>query len=156
MAGMASVGDILMLSQLAWKIECAFTSGQTDAPAEFEEVEYELRSLSKSLTLLAECLDESNTTSSRADRKTKEVLLKILSSCRETLEHVNSIVIQYQELKSPAGDRNTASSRFWKPLLIENYRTLCWTSEGGTIRDLRNMLHMHTNSISLTMLALQR
>ena len=31
-----SVGDIIMLSQLAWKIGCAFTAGRAGAPAEFQ------------------------------------------------------------------------------------------------------------------------
>lgn len=156
MAGIPSIGDVLMLSQLAWRIGRAFTSGRAGAPTEFQEVESELRSLTKSLTLLAEALDHDDSVISRADEKTKEGLEKILECCRQTLETLDSFVSQYQEIKRPDGGINAATQRSWKRLLIRNYKTICWTGEGGTIQALRNMLHMHVNSISLTMQALHR
>ena len=145
-----------MLSQLAWRIGRAFTSGRVGAPAEFQEVENELQSLTKSLTLLAEALDEDDSIISRADEKTKEGLDKILDCCRQTLENLDSFVGQYQEIRRPDGESNMAAHRSWKRLLVRNYKTICWTCEGGTIQALRNMLHMHVNSISLTMQALHR
>lgn len=156
MAGIPSIGDILMLSQLAWRIGRAFTSGRAGAPTEFQEVENELHGLTKSLTLLAEALDQDDSIISRADEKTKEGLDKILECCRQTLENLDSFVSQYQEIKRPDGGINEATQRSWKRLLIRNYKTICWTGEGGTIQALRNMLHMHVNSISLTMQALHR
>ena len=156
MAGIPSIGDILMLSQLAWRIGRAFTSGRAGAPTEFQEVENELQSLTTSLTLLAEALDQDDSIISRADEKTKEGLDKILGSCRQTLENLDSFVSQYQEIKRLDGENNMATQRSWKRLLVRNYKTICWTGEGGTIQALRNMLHMHVNSISLTMQALHR
>ena len=156
MAGIPSIGDILMLSQLAWRIGCAFTSGRAGAPAEFKEVENELHSLTKALTLLAEALDEDDSIISRADEKTKEGLEKMLECCQQTLENLNSFVGQYQEIKKPDGESHITTQRSWKRLLIRNYKTIGWTGEGGTIQALRNMLHMHVNSISVTVLSLQR
>lgn len=156
MAGIPSIGDILMLSQLAWKIGCAFTSGRAGAPAEFREVENELHGLTKALTLLAEALDQDDSIISRADERTKEGLDKILECCRQTLENLNSFVSQYQEIKKPDGPGGMTTQRSWKRLLVRNYKTICWTGEGGNIQALRSMLHMHVNSISLTMQALHR
>lgn len=51
-----SVGDILMLSQTAWKIGRAFTKGKKSAPSEFLEVERESNGLSDALKLVAETL----------------------------------------------------------------------------------------------------
>ncbi|CAO2649412.1 Nn.00g067970.m01.CDS01 [Neocucurbitaria sp. VM-36] len=50
------IGDILMVSQVAWKIGRAFSAGRKDAPAEFQEVETEIGGLATALKLLAETL----------------------------------------------------------------------------------------------------
>lgn len=83
MAFTPSIGDIMMLSQLAWKIGCAFTSGRGGAPAEFKEVKDELTSLTKSIDMLAEALDKDDSMITRADAKTREGLDKILECCRQ-------------------------------------------------------------------------
>lgn len=73
----------MLLSSLAWKIRCAFTSGRSGAPSEFREVEEELISLQTSITSLADTLDKDDSILSRADQDTQEGLQKILSSCCE-------------------------------------------------------------------------
>jgi hypothetical protein len=158
MAALPNIGDILMLSQLAWRIGCAFTSGRQGAPAEFQEVENELNSLTSALTLLAETLDEDGSIISRSDEKTREGVEKILESCRQTLSNLDSFVLQYQEIKKSDGGRDgmVATQKSWKKILVRNYKTIWWTSEGGNIEALRSMLNMHVNSISIMMQALQR
>ncbi|SLM39530.1 hypothetical protein LPUS_10090 [Lasallia pustulata] len=150
-----SIGDVMMLSQLAWKIGCAFTSGRAGAPAEFQEVENELTSLTRSLTLLADTLDKDDSIMARADEKTKEGLGKILQCCRHTLDSLDSFVDAYQELRKPDGSDALPAQRSWKRVLIKNYKKIWWTTEEGDIQALRNMLQVHVNSISLTMEALQ-
>ena len=83
MASPVSIGDVLMLSSLAWKIGRAFTSGRAGAPAELREVEDELRSLKTSLKLLADTLKADDSLLSRADRRAIDDLRTILSSCHE-------------------------------------------------------------------------
>lgn len=144
-----------MLSQLAWKIGSAFTSGRKGAPAEFQEVENELNSLTTSLTLLAEVLDEDDSIIARADQNTRDGVDKIIESCKQTLDNLNSFVLRYQEIRKPDGE-NGPTLRSWKRLLIRNYKTISWTGEGGNVQSLRNVLQIHVNSITLTMQALQR
>lgn len=62
---------------------------------------------------------------------------------------------QYQEVQKP-DDEGSGGVRRWKPILIRNYKKIWWTTEGGNIQALRNMLQMHVHSISLTVHALQR
>ncbi|MCJ1248125.1 hypothetical protein MMC30_005340 [Trapelia coarctata] len=150
-----SIGDILMLSQLAWKIGCAFTAGRQGAPAQFQEVENELKSLTTAVTLLAESLDEDGSLLARSDDKTREGLNKILGCCRQTLDDLDSFVNQYQEIKRPDEAGGLATQRTWRSVLLRNYKKIMWTTEGGGITSLRNMLAMHTSTISLTMQALQ-
>lgn len=73
----------MLLSQLAWKLGCAFTSGRSGAPSEFRAVENELTSLTKSITLLSEALDRDDSILARADEKTKDGLDEILECCRQ-------------------------------------------------------------------------
>lgn len=157
MAGVPSVGDILLLSQIAWKIGYAFTSGRNGAPAEFQEVENELNGLTNALTLLAEAFDEDDSLIARADQNTRDGLEKILDSCKLTLESLASFVARYQEIRKPSEEESGLTQRrSWKRILTKNYKTISWTGEGGNIQSLRNMLQMHVSSISLTMQALQR
>ncbi|KAI1204995.1 uncharacterized protein F4807DRAFT_454253 [Annulohypoxylon truncatum] len=44
-----SIGDVVMMAQIAWKLAQAFTKGRKSAPAEFCEVENQLYSLSATL-----------------------------------------------------------------------------------------------------------
>ena len=156
MAFTPSVGDVMMLSQLAWKIGCAFTSGRAGAPAEFQEVENELKSLTTSITLLAESLDKDDSIITRSDDKTREGLDKILGFCRQTLENLDAFVNQYQEIRRHDGVGGVVTEKRWKHLLIKNYKKIMWTTEGGGIQSLRDMLAMHTESVSLTVQALQK
>ena len=45
--------------------------------------------------------------------------------------------------------------RSWSDVVLANYKKLKWTTEGGDITELRNMLQIHTDSITLAMQALQ-
>ncbi|KAI5365212.1 hypothetical protein Slin15195_G047490 [Septoria linicola] len=151
-----SVGDILMLSQTAWKIGRAFNNGKNNAPAEFAEVERESNSLSESLKLVAETLHEDNSILSLADIKTKEAVNTILESAHKTLEDLESFVDRYQVIKKmDTGHGGFVVERSWSSVVLANYRTFKWTTEGGDIQALRNMLQMHVDCINLTMQALQ-
>lgn len=182
MAGILNIGDILMLSQLAWKIGRAFTAGRKGAPAEFVEVESEVNGLAKALKLLAETLftdssDAPATASAgdgdgadrragyeeggssmlaRANAETRSGVEVILQSCRQTLKDLESLVEQYQVIRKHRTSGGFSIERSWSDLVLSAYKKMLWTAEGGNIQALRNMLHMHTSTINLTMQALQR
>ncbi|KAK5109457.1 hypothetical protein LTR62_007017 [Meristemomyces frigidus] len=151
-----SVGDILMLSQTAWKIGRAFTQGKKSAPSEFAEVEREANGLSEALKLVAETLHTDGGTLSRADEETRSAVNTIIESARTTLSDLDSFVERYQIIKkNRTNGGGFVVERSWSEVVMANYKTFQWTTEGGTIGELRNMLQMHTNTIQLTMQALQ-
>ncbi|KAL0262240.1 hypothetical protein SLS55_003679 [Diplodia seriata] len=193
MAGILNIGDILMLSQLAWKIGRAFTAGRKSAPAEFLEVETEVSGLAKALKMLAETLFADNSGESagagcadrrlsenaeerlgrevggtgegigeegcgmlaRASAETRGGVEVILESCRQTLRDLESLVEQYQVIRKHRTSGGFSIERSWSDLVLSAYKKMLWTAEGGNIQALRNMLHMHTSTITLTMQALQ-
>ncbi|KAK0952998.1 hypothetical protein LTS01_024580 [Friedmanniomyces endolithicus] len=151
-----SVGDILMLSQTAWKIGRAFTKGKTSAPSEFAEVEHEANGLSEALKLVAETLHTDGGILSQADGDTKNAVNTILESARRPLSDLESFVDRYQVIrKERTNGGGFVVERSWSEVVLANYRTLKWTTEGGDITELRNMLGTPTNTINLVMQALQ-
>jgi hypothetical protein len=158
MAAIPSIGDILMLSQVAWKIGRAFTAGRKGAPVEFLEVEIEVNSLAKSLKLLAECLfaDSDDMLLKQADEETKDSAATILTSCQRTVNDLDSLIDQYQVIKKHRTTGGFAIERSWSDIVLTQYKTLMWTSEGGNMKNLQDILHMHTTTITLFMQALQR
>ncbi|GME46292.1 hypothetical protein GTA08_BOTSDO09162 [Neofusicoccum parvum] len=176
MAGILNIGDVLMLSQLAWKIGRAFTAGRKGAPAEFVSVEAEVSGLAKALKLLAETLFAENIYEENGDAggggrgksgdgmggilgqasaETRGGVEVILISCQRTLKDLESLVEQYQVIRKHRTSGGFSIERNWSDLVLSSYKKMLWTTEGGNIQELRNMLHMHTSTISLTMLALQ-
>jgi hypothetical protein len=149
MAMTPSVGDILMLSQTAWRIGRAFTQGKKSAPAEFAEVEREAEGLSEALQLVAETLNSNGSILDKAEDTTKSAVSTILDSAQRTLSDLESFVARYRIIKPQTGERS------WSDLVLTNYKTIKWTTEGGDISALRDMLHIHTSTINLTMQALQ-
>lgn len=157
-AAIPSIGDILMLSQLAWKIGRAFTAGRKGAPPEFLEVETEVNGLAKSLKFLAETLfaDLDDGILKQADQETLDGVATILSSCRQTINDLESLMDRYQVIKKHRTPGGFAIERSWSDRVLAEYKTMMWTTEGGDIQSLRHMLHMHTSTIILTAQALQR
>lgn len=149
MAMTPSIGDILMLSQTAWRVGRAFTKGKKSAPAEFAEVEREADGLSEALQLVAETLNTDGSILDKAEDSTKAAVATILESAQQTLSDLESFVARYRIIKPQTGERA------WSDLVLANYKTIKWTTEGGDIMALRDMLHMHTSTINLTMQALQ-
>lgn len=157
-AQMPSIGDVLMLSQVAWRTGRAFTSGRANAPREFHQIELELNGVAKALKLLAEVLlsDGPEQLIQQAEPYIQNALTTILLSSKRTLDDLESLIDQYQVIKKNRTSGGYTVERSWSELVIQNYGSMMWTTEGGNIQDLRELLHLHTASISLTKNALQR
>lgn len=153
-----SVGDILMISQVAWKIGRAFSVGRKDAPAEFVEVEMGISGLAKALKLLAEALHAESEKSlfQTAAKKVQDGISTMLASCRRTVNDLDSMIGQYQVIRKHQTAGGFAIERSWSDLVLAEYRTMMWTMDGGNLQNLRDLLQMHTISVTLLIQALQR
>ncbi|RMZ73182.1 hypothetical protein GMOD_00008988 [Pyrenophora seminiperda CCB06] len=153
-----SVGDILMLSQKAWKIGRAFASCDKDAPSELQSVERDIDGLAKALRLLAETLhaESEEDLLHNADQAVQHGIGVILYSCQRTVDDLDSLVDQYQVIKKHRTVGGFAIERSWSDLVLSEYRTMIWTTEEGNLHELRDLLRTHTNSTTVLMQALQR
>ncbi|KAL5447940.1 hypothetical protein PMIN07_009531 [Paraphaeosphaeria minitans] len=153
-----SIGDILLLSQTAWRVGRAFTAGRTHAPTEFQDVEVEINALAKALKLLAEALfDESDDSLlKQADAKTEHGFATIVNSCSRAVHDLESLLDQYQVVKKTRNSGGFAVERSWSDMVLAQYKIMMWTTDGGNLQNLRFLLQMHASTITLTMRALQR
>ncbi|KAF2994587.1 hypothetical protein E8E13_001696 [Curvularia kusanoi] len=153
-----NVGDILMLSQVAWKTGRAFSSSQKDAPAEFQSVEIDISGLAQALKQLAETLHAKADASliSKSDSTTQDGVALILSSCQRTVHDLDSLVDRYQVIRKRRTLNGFAIERSWSDLVLAQHETVMWTTEGGNLHDLSSLLQMHTKSIQLLTEAVQR
>jgi hypothetical protein len=152
-----SVGDAILLSQIAWSIGKAFTSGRKSAPAEFAEIQDLLFTLGEALKALAEDLPSSNHVAQdekAADKQDEEaqvknaLLAQMVMNCQSTLIHLKSIVDKYMELDKKVVQKD---QKKWKDEVKKNWKKLMWTKEGGDIIKLKTTLTAHINGLNLAL-----
>jgi len=157
-----SVGDAILLSQIAWNVGKALTSGRKSAPAEFAEIHDLLFTLSEALKVLAEDLPDNNpVTQTRTITKGQSngaqaenmLLTQMVMNCRSTLTHLKSMVDNYMELDKASGQKQ---QKKWKDEAKKNWKKLLWTKEGGDIIKLKTTLTAHINGLNLALSAINR
>jgi hypothetical protein len=144
-----SIGDVLMLSQVAWRISRHFSATHNlgaSLPPEFAMIEDELTNFSKSLKHLGESLVSEGIESfiHSADPNVQDNISTILRSCHRILEDLESLTFSYQERLKVQSSRGIQLQRNWRPNVLADYQYMIWTANGGTIRNLEEMLHIHT------------
>jgi hypothetical protein len=158
-----SVGDAILLAQIAWGIGQAFTSGRKGAPAEFKEIQDLLFTLSEALKLLARDLPDSDNVAqgrgAEEEGATDEaeadsaLLAQMIMNCRSTLTHLKAMVDKYMELDKSNGQKE---QKKWKDEAKRGWKMLLWTREGGDIIKLKTTLTAHINGLNLALSALNK
>ncbi|PNY26286.1 Uncharacterized protein TCAP_03786 [Tolypocladium capitatum] len=155
-----SFGDVYLMGKLALKIGQAFTKGKKSAPAEFREVESQLYSLSAALNAFSSARESSTIAPPIVDKsklpknipshfaENQDIILGMLRSCKETLSHLQTIVDKYSVI-STSTDASQPRLKRWTKELKSDWRKISWTTEGGTLNDLKGNLTIQTNSLNL-------
>lgn len=145
------VGDILMLSGLAYSIGKTLTSGRTGASAEFHEVQTQLFAISNALKLLSKTLHGSGaSTQDHVSTLEDEALIQMIENCSTTLKHLEKVLEKYPELRSEMKvTEDESTRRKWRQELKENVRKIKWTTEGADLDKLRRNLAIHINALNL-------
>jgi hypothetical protein len=153
-----SIGDVVMLSQVSWKIGRAFAAGQNSTPIEFQEIENEINGLGQLLKQLAEAMHAEANVSliHQATEHVQRDIKTILDACKRTVNDLESRVEHNQVIKKHRTVGGFAIERSWSDLVMTDYPTMSWTTEGGDLHSLSDLLRMHTNHIALLIQALQR
>ncbi|KAI1457048.1 hypothetical protein F4805DRAFT_475471 [Annulohypoxylon moriforme] len=153
-----SIGDVVLMAQIAWALAQAFTKGRKSAPAEFCEVENQLYSLSAALEAIRRAQDRGDLEIGQINPTSiplkggnesygENTVKNILQNCLKTLTHLEKIVKKYSVIR-----QQTASSHGignWSQYVVKNWRKIEWTTEKGDLSALRSQIMIHTNSLNL-------
>lgn len=154
MAFQVSIGDSILLAQIAWRLAKTFTNGRQSAPAEFRELENELYALSAALTAAENEHNRSRSPTNPAvvennsSTATQDVLQHIIQNCKQILAHLEEIVNRYM-IVSEKSDPEEPKLKRWRQSIVRNWRKIEWTTERGDLNTLRSQIIVHINSLNL-------
>ncbi|KAI0169265.1 hypothetical protein GGR52DRAFT_514288 [Hypoxylon sp. FL1284] len=160
MAFQISIGDVVLMTQIAWRLAQTFTKGRKSAPTEFHEVENQLYSLNAALEATKSACERGDIDSWAASPESVfrrsldqteglNIVDGILKNCRQTLEHLEKIVQKYSIIREPALQSSTSKLGIWNQYVTRNWRKIEWTTEKGDLDTLRSQIMVHTNSLNL-------
>ena len=152
------MGEILTLSRVAWETGKAFAVDREDTPIEFKAVGTDVHGLAQALKQMAETLqaEADDSLIYKSLRETQDGIAIILSSCQQTVRDLDSLVDRYQVIRKHRTVGGFAIERSWSDLVLSQFETIIWTTQGGNLHDLSSLLQMHTRSIRLLAEAIQR
>ncbi|KAI9752853.1 MAG: hypothetical protein M1815_000228 [Lichina confinis] len=156
--GQAFIGDVFILSQLAVRVGRAFAACPAGTPEDFAEVDNQIKALTIQLDALADALEVDAIAVTSAKDKTRAEIARVLQSCRQTLLDLDCFLAQQHEVgrSAPTSEgADESTERSWKEALVDNWKPARWARDGGSVKTLRNMLQIHTRSVSMTMHAVK-
>ncbi|ERF76408.1 hypothetical protein EPUS_06966 [Endocarpon pusillum Z07020] len=164
MAFSFGIGDAVILSTVALRLGQAFSSGRRSAPSEFIEVQDLLYNLSKALELLGQHVVPRNDSarileamaSSAGDEPSlrDNVLAHMMHNCKGVLKHLETLVDKYMELDETRRETELSYRQRWRKDLLQNWKKIRWTTEGGNLDKLRSTLTVHVNGLNMAVNAL--
>jgi hypothetical protein len=169
-----SVGDIVLVSQLAYKLYLTVTSGRRAAGKDLRELEDVLFGLRCALDHLAKATkDISATASSRQNVDAIEMRRKLdamIASCGATLQELESVTKKYREVADPAesdvlhdrpaglpatavstNPKQKRSVARLKEDIRVNWRKIRWDVERYSLNEYREKLQAHTDAINIVL-----
>ncbi|CAG8218277.1 unnamed protein product, partial [Penicillium salamii] len=149
-----SVGDIVLCSQIAYRLLAAATNGRRNASRDLRELEDVLLALNCSLAHLqnvAEIIPSRNTRAEPGIVDVKQQLGVMVRSCRQVLEDLEQMTAKYRDaIKDPnltqACD-SAGTSRLVK--VKSHWRRFMWDLRGESLTRYRHKLETHTAAINL-------
>ncbi|KAI2472936.1 hypothetical protein F4781DRAFT_419828 [Annulohypoxylon bovei var. microspora] len=154
-----SIGDVVLMAQIAWTLAQTFTKGRKSAPAEFCDVENQLYSLSAALEAIRRAQEKGDleigyvapkpvSSGGKDESYGQNTMENILQNCLQTLKHLENIVKKYSVILQPTSSSARGISN-WNQYVVRNWRKIEWTTEKGDLNALRSQIMIHTNSLNL-------
>ncbi|XP_014558716.1 hypothetical protein COCVIDRAFT_93769 [Bipolaris victoriae FI3] len=153
-----SIGDIILLSQLAYGLYSSISSGRKAASRDLKELEDVLFSLKCALDHLGEA---SKDLLARPDRhggaNFKEKLDAMMNACASTLKELEAMTEKYRSVESTAVENAAANKGKAKLRTLDdmkksiqvNWYRVRWDREKLSLQQYREKLKSHTDAINL-------
>jgi hypothetical protein len=150
----ASIGDIVLCSQIAYRLITAATSGRKNAPRDLEELEHTLLALRFSITHLQKTFAVTLSRNTNVEPNTADIqqhLGFMIRSCRQTLEDLERVTAKYRDTIKDSTSIQSTSSPGYTPLtkLKIEWRRFVWDLRGESLTRYRQKLETHTAAINL-------
>lgn len=135
--------DVLGLAKLTWDLYHTCYLVARDAPDGFRQLVNELTSLQGVLRTLRDDVNSNASFFDDLEEGRRQILVRCLSSCFDTLNRLNDLISRYQALG--IGDRKRL---FWQKVK--------WTTQRGHIEELKSKIMVHSCNISLCMSSIEK
>ncbi|KAI9866642.1 MAG: hypothetical protein M1813_001194 [Trichoglossum hirsutum] len=154
-----SVSDIVLVSQLAYKLYGALATGRKGAPSSFTELSGALFGLRCALDHLSRHATKIPSSTSLEDweaNKMRQNLDTMIGNCAATLSSLQEILGKYASdvPDAPATNVPLAPGKEGKRValkksLVVNFNRVKWVTEEKTLAEIRSKLQSHTAAIDL-------
>lgn len=151
-----SIGDIILCSQITYRLFDAATSGRKNAPRGLRELEGTLFGLKCSLGHLQRASTKILSSSYHDARNVQEQLGYMIHSCHETLEALDKATAKYRDAAKEAVPTAKNRKNLDLPLQQEftsrvkvQWRRFVWDLKGESFSQYQGKLQSHTNAITL-------
>jgi hypothetical protein len=162
-----SIGDILLVSQLTYKLYSTVTSGRNSASRDLKELEDVLFGLRCALDHLSKTAkDISASASNRQDADAVDMRRKLdtmVSSCGATLQELDTVTSKYREAANQGEDgvvdatglstnpnKKHSISQFKQKVRV-NWMKMIWDVERNSLSEYRVKLQAHTDAINIVL-----
>jgi hypothetical protein len=159
------VGDIVLVSQLAYKLYGTLSSGRRDADGDFQEVQNALFGLRCALDHLARVRTavtaDNDLPSDAMSAQNEEVQAKfgqIIQGCNDTLQELDAAVERFRDgmnIANSGGSQESAGgppTKRLKPLadkLRTNVTRIRWDLSKKDLKCYRDRLQLHADAINI-------
>ena len=156
-----SVGDIILLSQLSYKLYASITTGRRAAGRDLKELEDVLFGLRCALDHLSKVANNilvtTENSGDNASVDMREKLNLMIGSCGSTLQDLDSVTQKYRDGAKPAesadidnGSKKGSLARLKQNLCI-NWTKIRWDMERYSLQYYRDKLRSHADAINIVM-----
>ncbi|CAI7566125.1 unnamed protein product [Penicillium bialowiezense] len=149
-----SVGDIVLCSQIIYRLLEATATGRKNALRDIGELDNVLLTLNLSLDRLCKVTADVTSRDTSLDPDAayiKQNLGFMIRSCRQTLENLENSTSKYRDITKPSTPGRDVGSRVryrlfrWK----SQWRTVMWDFKGESLTSYRKKLETHTTAINV-------
>jgi uncharacterized damage-inducible protein DinB len=150
-----SIGDIILLSQLTYRLYSSVSSGRKDASRDLRELEDVLFSLRCALIHLGEAAEDVLDRTKEESQALKTKLDKMMNACGATLKDLEAVTEKYRDvIVNEAGrehDERLAKRSFanLKRSAKVNWRKVRWGLEKQSLQQYREKLRAHADAINI-------
>ncbi|KAJ5864008.1 uncharacterized protein N7529_005924 [Penicillium soppii] len=143
-----SIGDLVLCTQIAYRVFSAVRDCKTTAPRDLKELEGVLRGLHIALEHLSSNI--SAIVNVVLSETIKDALQSMTSLCRQTLEELQDATRPYcNAAYDPVFPNGTAFTRKLPVRIKMHWKRFVWQMRGDSFTQYRNNLLLHTQSINV-------